>query len=651
MKIFNIIACIIILLLAIASAVFSYFLYEKRVQFVDGWQQMSTAIQNSSKTIDKQGTKKYAQELTVDKLSHKTYTQDGMQRQLKNLTTQSSDFVKQYENAMAGWKKMSEVLADNAAAREAILKQGDAAKKKLAQKELEFNNETFEEDDFNKKAAEFSKQNKALIDQYNDAMQGWAQLTKVLADNAKAREAILQQGSNASKKLAQGELNFTNADFDAVSLGKKINEFAKQNRILIKQYNDAMDGWKVLTEAIADNAKLRAGVSKDLIAESDKAAFEAKDLTVQKLAFDGKNFSIRELKKLIQRSEKQNKALVDQYNKLDREYKDLAKRYEDMTADRNKFKKAFEDTSKVLADTKAELAATQGQRDVMAKYFATISNRVNAKAGSDKDFINRNTYAGRLKLVSNAVDALIKNRDGMIKEMERISGKKLDSKAIFANVRNGLKPFEDQFNSHKVARQKYAGAISIIASNPQLKRTFKDDLSKNFTSPDAIVNANKVELAKIPVLQNQLAAAHRKIGNLNNDVSTRNGEIKKLNGIITDYRTILDLKPEDGHPKAWVRGSLDARKEVTGTVTKVSEKYGYVVLNIGEDTTVIQTIGNKKQPVNPDLESGLTFNVTRDGRFVSTVTLSNVGKKESTAHIPTDKAGSIKVGDKVTFKK
>ena len=58
MKTFNLIACIIILLLAAVSAVFSYFLYEKRVQFVNGWSQMATAIETSAKTIDQKGEKK-----------------------------------------------------------------------------------------------------------------------------------------------------------------------------------------------------------------------------------------------------------------------------------------------------------------------------------------------------------------------------------------------------------------------------------------------------------------------------------------------------------------------------------------------------------------------------------------------------------------
>jgi len=75
------------------------------------------------------------------------------------------------------------------------------------------------------------------------------------------------------------------------------------------------------------------------------------------------------------------------------------------------------------------------------------------------------------------------------------------------------------------------------------------------------------------------------------------------------------------------------------------------VIDFGTETTVTQTIGNKTLLINPDLESGLNFNITRDGEFIAAVTLNNVDKTESTANIPTGKAGMIKVGDKVTFKK
>ena len=482
MKTFNIIACVIILLLAMASAVFSYFLYEKRVEFVDGWKQMSQAIQTSAEKIDEEGTTKYAKKLTVKELSHENYDQAKMQSQLKNLTSQSKEFVEQYKKAAA-----------------------------------------------------------------------------VLSQNAQYRATVLKKGSDAA------ELTLDDKTISPEVFNEKLEKFTAQNR-----------------------------------------------------------------------------ELVDAHGKLVKDHKA-------MTSDRDRWKQNYETASRELAQTKRELALISQQRNQMAKYLATIGNRVNADAGSEKDFAAVNTYAARLDRVSKAVDNLVKNRDTMIKEMERLSGLKLNSTEILANPRKGLSAFESRFNSHRIARQKYAGAIAAIAAS--LKVSFRDDIAKDYSSTEAVVKANNAELKKIPDLQKQLANAQRNIGNLNTDVSKRDKEIGRLNGVITDYKTILSLTPGDADPKPWGNGSVDARAEVVGKVVKVSDKYGYVVLNIGSDSTVTQTVGNKKLLFNPNLGSGLTFNVSRDGRFVATVTISNVGKSESTAHIPADKAGSVKVGDTVTFKK
>ena len=73
MKAVNIVLSVLILLLAIAAAVFSYFLFEKRSQFVTGWEKMATIIQKSAVELDKGSGTKEASKLTVDALSHRNY--------------------------------------------------------------------------------------------------------------------------------------------------------------------------------------------------------------------------------------------------------------------------------------------------------------------------------------------------------------------------------------------------------------------------------------------------------------------------------------------------------------------------------------------------------------------------------------------------
>ena len=70
MKVVNVVLSILILLLAIASAVFSYFLFDKRSQLVEGWKKMATTINQSATEMDKGSGTKVGGELSVAALSH-----------------------------------------------------------------------------------------------------------------------------------------------------------------------------------------------------------------------------------------------------------------------------------------------------------------------------------------------------------------------------------------------------------------------------------------------------------------------------------------------------------------------------------------------------------------------------------------------------
>ena len=52
MKIVNIVLGVLVLIAAVVSAVFSYFLYEKRVALATGWNQLTEAVYASAKTLD-----------------------------------------------------------------------------------------------------------------------------------------------------------------------------------------------------------------------------------------------------------------------------------------------------------------------------------------------------------------------------------------------------------------------------------------------------------------------------------------------------------------------------------------------------------------------------------------------------------------------
>ncbi len=71
MKVFNVVLSVLVLLAAIASAVFSYFLWEKRVALVDGWYKMVAAIEESAKSMDKNSGTNSAKSLSRESLDHR----------------------------------------------------------------------------------------------------------------------------------------------------------------------------------------------------------------------------------------------------------------------------------------------------------------------------------------------------------------------------------------------------------------------------------------------------------------------------------------------------------------------------------------------------------------------------------------------------
>ena len=224
MKTFNIIACIIVLLLALVSAVFSYFLYEKRVQFVEGWQMMSTAIHQSATTIDKQSDQKFAPKLTQEQLSHKNYDQATLQAALNNLQTQSRLFVEKYEHAIAAWEAMTAAIQASAKIMDEKLGT-TAAETTLTPEALVFNNTDFAIENYQAKFAQLVTLTQNFATTYNT---GWEAMSETLRSNA----AVLSDISPAP------EVDFATQNFDAARFQEQMAALARQSAEVARKYAD-----------------------------------------------------------------------------------------------------------------------------------------------------------------------------------------------------------------------------------------------------------------------------------------------------------------------------------------------------------------------------------------------------------------------------
>ena len=96
MKITNIILSIIILLLAIALAVSSFFLYEKREIMLNGWEKLTTTINETAAELDKKSGTKLAEEVNQNELHHTNYA--NLDDKLKKLTDGAANLVKQRDS-------------------------------------------------------------------------------------------------------------------------------------------------------------------------------------------------------------------------------------------------------------------------------------------------------------------------------------------------------------------------------------------------------------------------------------------------------------------------------------------------------------------------------------------------------------------------
>ena len=111
MKVVNVALSILILLLAIASAVFSFFLFEKRTQLIDGWKKLATTISQSATELDKGSGTKVGTDLTQENLSHEKYAE--LDQRLAKLTDQSRKLIRQRDELAETLRRIGTIAEMN----------------------------------------------------------------------------------------------------------------------------------------------------------------------------------------------------------------------------------------------------------------------------------------------------------------------------------------------------------------------------------------------------------------------------------------------------------------------------------------------------------------------------------------------------------
>jgi hypothetical protein len=106
MKVLNIFLSILILLLAAASAVFSFFLYEKRDKMIKGWDKMAQAVTSSAASLDEGSGTEVAKTLAAENLGHDKY--DDLDEKLPKLKEHATNVIAERNDMATALRKIAE---------------------------------------------------------------------------------------------------------------------------------------------------------------------------------------------------------------------------------------------------------------------------------------------------------------------------------------------------------------------------------------------------------------------------------------------------------------------------------------------------------------------------------------------------------------
>jgi len=161
MKIANLVLSILILILALVCAAFSFFLFEKRTALITGWEKMAEGIAGASTTMTQSGS-------TVSKndLAHQEYKTADMDAKMRRFGTQSKTITRQRDEfaqnlstigKSVGMKDddvKTEQLIEDCGAGEDEVKGAKAVTKAVARVVSERNRERRRANDYSEKMSE-----------------------------------------------------------------------------------------------------------------------------------------------------------------------------------------------------------------------------------------------------------------------------------------------------------------------------------------------------------------------------------------------------------------------------------------------------------------------------------------------------------------
>ena len=219
MKVVNVVLSVLILLLAAASAVFSYFLFEKRGELVGSWNKMTAIVSKTAAEMDKNSGTKVAQELSVDALNATAYA--DLDSKLSKLPNQARDLATARTKLAESLRQVGRTVGNNSVDEQSLaaVKGGEEQANKVIQsvRQYQERHDKLARDISNASAKLGAKLN------YDDVRNGTANaLSPMLkqVDNMRERQTALESGfSRIGSATGAGAI-------DTRNLGNSINKIA-----------------------------------------------------------------------------------------------------------------------------------------------------------------------------------------------------------------------------------------------------------------------------------------------------------------------------------------------------------------------------------------------------------------------------------------
>ena len=301
-------------------------------------------------------------------------------------------------------------------------------------------------------------------------------------------------------------------------------------------------------------------------------------------------------------------------------------------------------------------------RNSLADALLRIGSTVGVKGlASEKAMRGVDTHENGKNAVVAAVRTTVLNRDRMLGYVSDLSRRQFSKPLNVAQMKNAdrkaLQPLEDNIAAINRRKGTYEGTLRNIGRMVEVNRFDASDREFAKSAGNVLQGVRNLQ-TRCRTTQSKLDAANRTIRSQSNTIAMRLKEIAMQKNIIAEknrqinsYKRALGRPGDDSSVAPWADGSAEARKHLVGKVIEVHDKYGYIAVDIGKGSTVVQEIGNRKLEVNAGVKKGLDFIVARgsvQGKsdFVARVVIDEVGEFCSTANIAPG-AQQIKVGDLV----